>query len=88
MARSTSSLAGNTLHSTSITKDAVCVVVEQVVSWSVENGSRMSLGNSKTNSIGNALTERTGCDLDARGVVRFGVTGSDTAKFLSVAISD
>lgn len=88
MAGSTSSLAGNTLHSTSISEDAVCVVIEQVVSWSVENGSRMGLGNSKTNSIGNTLTEGSGCDLDSGGVVSFRVTGSDTAKFLSVAISD
>lgn len=88
MASSTGGLTGNTFHSTSIAEDAVCVVVEQVVSWSVENSGRVSLGNGKANSIGKTLAEGPGCDFDSRGVVSFRMAGSDTAKFLSVAISE
>jgi hypothetical protein len=77
-----SSLAGNTLHSTTITEDGVCVVVEKLIAGLVEHTSAVSLGNGKTNGVGETLTERTGCDLNTRGLVGLRVTWGDTAELL------
>jgi hypothetical protein len=49
-------LRGNTLHSTSITKETVCVVVNNVETRLVEGTASLCLSNSKTNSITEALT--------------------------------
>lgn len=76
------SLAGNTLHSTSITEEDVGVVVDQVVSGLVEDSSGVLLSNGQTDSVGETLTQRTSGDLDTRGVVRLGVTGSDAVNLL------
>jgi hypothetical protein len=75
-------LAGNTLHSTAITEEAVCVVVDQVIARLVEDGGGVSLSNGQTNSVGETLTQRTSGDLDTRGVVSLGVTGSDAINLL------
>ena len=80
--RSGGSLASNSLHSTTITEDHVCVVVDEVKSRLVENGCGMRLRNSKTDGIGETLTKRASCDFDARGVVSFGVAGSDAVDLL------
>lgn len=76
------SLAGNTLHSTAITEEAVCVVVDQVIARLVEDGGGVSLGNCQTNSVGETLTQRTSGDLNTRGVVSLGVAGSDAVNLL------
>lgn len=75
-------LAGNTLHSTAITEEAVCVVVEEVVVGLVEGSSGLSLGNGETNGVGETLTQRTGGDLNTGSVVRLGVTGSLAVELL------
>jgi hypothetical protein len=75
-------LAGNTLHSAAITEEAVCVVVDQVIARLVEDGGGVSLSNGQTNSVGETLTQRTSGDLDTRGVVSLGVTGSDAINLL------
>jgi hypothetical protein len=53
------------------------VVVNQVIARLVEDGGGVSLSNGQTNSVGETLTQRTSGDLDTRGVVSLGVTGSD-----------
>lgn len=68
------SLAGNTLHSTAVTEEAVGVVVEEVIAGLVEGGTGLSLGNGETDGVGETLTERTSGDLNTGGVVSFGVT--------------
>lgn len=77
-----SSLAGNTLHSTTITEVHVGVVVEEVIAGLVEGGSSLSLGNGQTDGVGETLTERTGGDLNTGGVVSLGVTGGDAVELL------
>lgn len=70
----TGSFASNTLHSTTITEDGVCVVVEKVVAGLVEDGGTVSLGDGETNGVGETLTKRAGGDLNTGGVVGFRVT--------------
>lgn len=79
---SASSLASNTLHSTTITEDGVCVVVEELIAGLVEDASTVSLGNGKTNGVGKTLTEGASCDLDTGSLVGFRVTWGDTAEGL------
>lgn len=78
----TGSFASNTLHSTTITEDGVCVVVEESIAGLVEDGGTVSLGNGETNSVGETLTERAGCDLNTGSVVGFRVTGGLAVKLL------
>lgn len=82
-----SSLAGNTLHSTAITEETVCVVVEEVVVGLVEGSSGLSLGNGETNGVGETLTQRTSGDLNTGGVVSLGVTGGLAVKLLNWSVS-
>jgi hypothetical protein len=65
------SLGGDTLHGTSITEEAVCVVVEQLVAGLIEAGSEVGLGHGDTDSIGEALAERTGGNLDTGGLALY-----------------
>jgi hypothetical protein len=75
-------LAGNTLHSATITEEHVHVVVDQLVAGLVEDGGGVLLGDSETDGIGETLTERASGDLDTGGVVGLGVTGSDAVDLL------
>lgn len=77
-----SSLRCNTLHSTSITEEEVCVVVNELVAGLVEGGGSLSLSNGETDSVGETLTKRTSGDLDTRGVVGFRVTRADGVDLL------
>lgn len=70
----TGSFASNTLHSTAITEDGVCVVVEKVITGLVEDGGSVSLSDGETNGVGETLTKRAGGDLNTGGVVGFRVT--------------
>lgn len=76
------SLAGNTLHSTAITEEGVCVVVDEIVAGLVVDSRSVSLGNSQTNSVGETLTQGAGGDLNTGGVVSLGVTGGDAVELL------
>ena len=69
-----SRLAGNTLLSTSITEEGICVVVDQLVARLVELSSGVCLCNGKTNGVGETLTQGTGGDLNSGGVVGFWVS--------------
>jgi hypothetical protein len=75
-------LGGDTLHSTAVTEEGVCVVVEQLVAGLVEDGGRVPLSNGKTDSVGKALAEGTSGDLDTGGVVGLRVTRSDRVNLL------
>lgn len=83
MASHASSLAGNTLHGAAITEEGVGVVVEELVAGLVEDTTGVGLGNGQTNGVGETLTKGTGGDLNARGVVSFGVTGGDAVELLA-----
>jgi len=71
------SLAGNSLHSTTITEESVGVVGADIETGLVENGSSVCLSNSETDSIGETLTKGTGGNLDTGGVVGLRVTRCD-----------
>lgn len=53
---SRSSLAGNTFHSTSITEEHECVVVDKLEARLVEDSRSVRLSNGKTDGIGETLT--------------------------------
>jgi hypothetical protein len=76
------SFAGNALHGATITEEDVGVVVEEVEAGLVEHGSRVGLGDGQTDGIGEPLAQRTGGDLNARGIVRFGVARGDAVHLL------
>lgn len=69
-----SCLACNTFHSTSITKETVCVIVHHLEALLVEHTTSMRLTHSQTNSIAKTLTKRPGGHFDTRGVMGFGMT--------------
>lgn len=58
------SLAGDTLHETSIAKEDVSVVVDEVKAVLVVEGGEVGLCDSETDSAGDTLAERTGSQLD------------------------
>lgn len=70
----TGSFASNTLHSTAITEDGICVVVEKFIAGLIEDGGSVSLSNGETDGVGETLTKRTGGDLNTGGIVRLRVT--------------
>jgi hypothetical protein len=80
----TSSLTSNTLHSTSISKEGVYMMVDQLKPGLIENSSGMLLGDGKTNSIAETLTKRSSCDFDSRGIVSFGMTGCNAVNLLKL----
>ena len=77
-----SSLAGNTLHGTSITEEHVGVVVDELKARLVEDSRSVRLCNGKTDGIGETLTKRASSNLDTGGVVGLGVTGGDAVDLL------
>lgn len=82
----TGSLTGNTFHSTTVTKDAVGVVVEEFVSWFVEFGTGVCLCDGKTDGIGETLTKGAGCDLDTGGIMGFRVAGCFASNLLYIVL--
>lgn len=76
------SLAGNTLHSATITEEHVGVVVEKLEAGLVVDTTGVGLSHGETNSVGKTLTERTSGDLNTGGVVSLGVTGGDAVELL------
>ena len=73
---------------TSVAKEAVRIIVDEVVTGLVEYSSGMSLSNSESDSVSETLTQRTGRDLDARGIVGFRMARSDTVDLLEELISN
>jgi hypothetical protein len=80
-------LGSDTLLETSISKETVGVVVEDLEFVLVVNGTHVGLGNSETDSVGDTLSERTGGDLDTVSDTNLGVTrgdGVDLSEVLQV----
>lgn len=77
-----SSLACDTLHGTTVTKDTVGVVVDKIISWLVEHGGSVGLSNRQTNCVGETLTQWAGCHLDTGGVVSLGMARGDAVDLL------
>lgn len=69
----TGSLAGHTFHSTAVTKEAICVVVDQIESRLIEIGSSLCLSYSQTHGIRKTLAEWTSSDLDTWSILAFWV---------------
>ena len=82
MAGGGSGFARDTLHGTTITKEDICVVVGEFVTWLVKNTSGVSLRNCKTDCVGEALSERASGDLNTRGIMGFGMARSDAVDLL------
>lgn len=85
MARRAGSLTGDTFHSTPISEEAKCVVIDKLETRLVELGSSVSLGYGKTNSIGETLAKRTSGDFDTRRILSFWMSRSDTVNLLRAA---
>ena len=66
MTSKTGSFTSNTFHSTAVTKDAVSIVGEQVISRLVKYRGSVSLGNGQTNGIPKTLAKRSSGDFNAR----------------------
>lgn len=85
MARRAGSLAGDTFHSTPVSEEAECVIVDKLETRLVEFGSSVSLGNGKANSIGKTLTKRTRGHFDTRCILSFWMSRGDTVNLLKAA---
>ncbi len=83
MASKTGSFASNSFHGTSISKEHVSVVIDQVKVWLVEDSSGVSLRDSETDCVGEALAEWTCGHFDAFSIMGFGMTGCDAIDCLA-----
>ena len=83
MASKTGGFASNPFHGTSITKEHVSVVIDQVKVWLVEDSSGVSLRDRETNCVGEALAEWPCGHFDAFSIMSFGVTGCDAIDVLA-----
>jgi hypothetical protein len=79
-----SSLAGNTLHSATVTEEHEYMVVDQLEVGLVEDGRGVLLSNGETDGVGETLAERASGDLDTGCVVGFGVAGCDAVDLLEL----
>jgi hypothetical protein len=70
-------LGSDTLLETSISEETVGVVVEDLETVLVVNGTHVGLGDSETDSVSDTLTEGTGSDLNTVSDTNLGVTGGD-----------
>lgn len=82
MTSSTGGLTCNTFLCTSVTEEAVSVVVDNLKAWFVEFCSSVGLSNGKTNGICEALSKRTSSDLNAVSIMTFGMTRRDAIQLL------
>ena len=80
---SAGSFACNTLHSTSVSEEDECVVVDQFKVWLVEDSAGVSLRHGETDCVGKPLTERSCGDFDAWSIVGFRVTRCDAVNCLT-----
>ncbi len=68
-------LVRDALHEIAVGADEPRAVVDDLVAGAVVPGGQHRLGEGEPDRVGETLTERTGGDLDARGVAPFGVAG-------------
>ena len=76
------SFARYTLLEASITKEGICVVIDEVETGLVESGSSLCLCDGKTNSVADTLAKRSSGDFDAGGVVGLGMAGGNAVDSL------
>lgn len=82
MSRHRSCLTSNTLHGTTITKEAICVVVDKIEAWLIEHGCGVGLRDRKTNRIAETLTQGARRNFNARSVMSFWVAWCDAVNML------
>lgn len=70
----TGSFAGNTFHRTPISKETVCVIIDNFIVWFIIYSAAVCLRDGKSHGISEALTKRAGCYFDAVCVMRFWMT--------------
>ena len=80
--RCASSFAGNAFHSTSISEETKCMVVDQLKVRLVELGSSVGLSNCETHGVREALTKWSCGHFDARCVLSFWVPGGNAIDLL------
>src|SRR5579871_190484 len=73
-------LTRNTLHSATITKNAVSVVRNEFEARFVELSSSVCLSNGKANCVGKTLSKRSRRHLNTRCIVSFGMTRCDAVN--------
>ena len=76
MACSTRGFTRDTFHSTSISEESKCVVVDQFIPGLVKHRASVSLSDGQTNGIGEALTKWPGSNFNARSILSFGMARS------------
>jgi len=74
MTSSRSRLGSDTLHSTSIAKVHIRVIVNNVISGLIKDGSGVGLSDGKADGVRETLPERTSGNLNTRGISCLGVT--------------
>ncbi len=75
-------LAGNTFHGTTISKEAVRMVGDQVKAGLVELGRGVGLTDGQTDRVRETLSQWTGRHFDTGRVVRLGMARSDAVDGL------
>src|SRR5437016_4607049 len=74
-------LSRNTLHQIAVANQRVCVMINNLVAWSVVAGSEIIFRDRHPNAIGESLAKRTCGHLHPWRQSVFGMTGGSTAPF-------
>lgn len=82
MSSRTSCFTGNSLHSTTISKERICVIVDQVESRFVEFSGCVCLRNCQADSVGESLAEWASGHFNTRRIMRFRMTRGDAIDLL------
>ena len=79
-------LTGNTLHSTTISKETEGMVIDKLEAWLVEDSGGVSLRHGKTDGIGKSLTKRSSGDFDTPNLMCFWMPGCNAVDVLAVKL--
>lgn len=80
-------LASNPLHGAPVAKEAVCVIVDEIIAWLVEDGSSVRLSDCKANCIGETLTKWAGRNFNTLRIVALRMAGGDAINMLVDIVS-
>ena len=78
----TSSFARNTFHSTTISEEAKCMIVNNIKARLIKRSSSVSLGDSETDCVRETLPQRTRGDLNAWCIMGLWMTWGDAVERL------
>jgi len=81
------SFACNTFHGAAVSEDTVCIIVDDIKSWLVEDCCSMRLRDGKTNSVAEALAEGACCHFNALSLVILRMTRCDAVDLLRNGVS-